>query len=107
MRFIDVSDLDSDPGELCPPLSESSEIIQLYLCSVVAFQHRYYIPLALGLGLIFPALIATLWDDAWGGFVWGGIIARLLSQFARSVRHDLDSNEFPSLALHVYCELVS
>jgi len=86
MRLIDVSDLNNDPGELCPPLSESSKIISITseMCSVVAFQHRYYIPLALGLGLILPALIAMLWDDAWGGFVWGGIIARLLSEFARS-----------------------
>lgn len=48
---------------------------------VVRIQHQYYIPLTLGLGLFLPALIAASWNDLSGGFIWGGIVARLLSEF--------------------------
>ncbi|KAG8889623.1 hypothetical protein FRB98_003426 [Tulasnella sp. 332] len=36
------------------------------------------VPMALSLGLILPALIASLWNDALGGFIWGGIVTRLI-----------------------------
>ncbi|KAF8322246.1 hypothetical protein DL93DRAFT_2050887 [Clavulina sp. PMI_390] len=58
MHLIDRSDLDNDP--------------------VVRFQHKHYIPLTLGLGLILPIIIAASWGDAFGGFIWGGVVARLL-----------------------------
>ncbi|ORY88843.1 fatty acid desaturase-domain-containing protein [Leucosporidium creatinivorum] len=58
MALVDRKDLEADP--------------------VVRLQHRYYIPLTLGLGLGAPTLIGGLWDDSLGGFIWGGIIARLL-----------------------------
>ena len=58
MKLIEKSDLDSDP--------------------VVRFQHRHYVSIALIAGLVLPAAIGSLWGDALGGFVWGGIVARLL-----------------------------
>ncbi len=46
---------------------------------VVVFQHKYYIWIALFSGLILPTLIAWIgWGDAMGGYVWGGLVARLL-----------------------------
>ncbi|KZT62668.1 hypothetical protein CALCODRAFT_489670 [Calocera cornea HHB12733] len=45
---------------------------------VVRFQHRYYIPIALFFGLACPTIIATAWGDALGGYIWGGVIARLV-----------------------------
>ena len=56
MHLIDRKDLDLDP--------------------VVRFQHKYYLPLTLGLGLVLPTLLASLWDDALGGFIWGGVATR-------------------------------
>lgn len=47
---------------------------------VVRFQHRYYVPLTISLGLILPTIIAAFWKDMVGGFIWGGIVARLLSE---------------------------
>lgn len=58
MAQIDRRDLDADP--------------------VVRFQHKYYIPLTLGLGLVLPTLVAASWGDALGGYIWGGVVARLL-----------------------------
>ncbi|GBE86650.1 Acyl-CoA desaturase [Sparassis crispa] len=44
---------------------------------IVNFQHRYYVPLAVSLGLILPPVLGTLWGDPYGAFVWGGLVARL------------------------------
>lgn len=45
------------------------------------FQHKYYLPLTLGLGLVLPTLIGWSYGDALGGFVWGGVAARLMVGF--------------------------
>ncbi|KAM0754269.1 hypothetical protein T439DRAFT_323138 [Meredithblackwellia eburnea MCA 4105] len=58
LAMIDKSDLDADP--------------------VVRFQHKHYLPLTLGLGLVLPTLIGWSYGDAKGGFLWGGVMARLL-----------------------------
>ncbi|KAJ7040291.1 hypothetical protein C8F04DRAFT_1083068 [Mycena alexandri] len=57
MELVDREDLDSDP--------------------VVRFQHKHYVPLALFFGFVLPTLLGTLWNDASGAFVWGGLVARL------------------------------
>ncbi|KAG8960620.1 hypothetical protein FRC03_006328 [Tulasnella sp. 419] len=58
LALVDKEDLESDP--------------------VVRFQHKYYVPIALTCGLVAPTLIASLWGDALGGYLWGGVVARLL-----------------------------
>lgn len=59
MRLIDAQDLLQDP--------------------IVEFQHRYFLPLAIGNGIILPAVIAHFgWNDFWGGFLYGGYVARVL-----------------------------
>ncbi|KAJ7070728.1 hypothetical protein C8F01DRAFT_1313861 [Mycena amicta] len=58
MELVDREDLDSDP--------------------VVRFQHKHYVPLALFFGFVLPTLLGTLWGDASGAYVWGGLVARLL-----------------------------
>ncbi|KAF8910097.1 hypothetical protein CPB84DRAFT_1958587 [Gymnopilus junonius] len=57
MELVERDDLESDP--------------------VVHIQHKYYVPLALFFGFIFPTLLASLWGDALGGYIWGGLVARL------------------------------
>ena len=43
------------------------------------FQHKYFVPIAVFSGLVLPTLVAKYgWDDAMGGYVWGGLVARLL-----------------------------
>lgn len=47
--------------------------------AVVRFQHKYFVPIAVFSGLVLPTLIAKYgWNDAMGGYVWGGLVARLL-----------------------------
>ncbi|KAG7095003.1 hypothetical protein E1B28_005797 [Marasmius oreades] len=57
MKLVDREDLERDP--------------------VVRFQHSHYIPLALFLGFVLPAIIGSTWGDAKGAFVWAGLVARL------------------------------
>ncbi|KIM47500.1 hypothetical protein M413DRAFT_22154 [Hebeloma cylindrosporum] len=57
MDLIDRHDLQSDP--------------------VVRIQHKYYVPLALFFGFVCPTLLGSLWGDALGGFLWGGLVAKL------------------------------
>lgn len=48
---------------------------------VVAWQHKYYAAIAIGAGLIFPALIAGLfWNDWKGGFVYAGLLRMFFFQ---------------------------
>jgi len=58
---------------------------------VVRWQHKYYISIALFFGLILPALLGRLWGDTLGGFIWGGIVARLFiwhcTFFVNSLAH--------------------
>ncbi|CCO32978.1 stearoyl-CoA desaturase (delta-9 desaturase) [Rhizoctonia solani AG-1 IB] len=45
---------------------------------IVQLQHQFYIPIAAFFGLVLPALIAKCWGDALGGYLYGGVIARIL-----------------------------
>ncbi|KZT73326.1 hypothetical protein DAEQUDRAFT_662387 [Daedalea quercina L-15889] len=71
LQLIDQTDLDNDP--------------------VVRMQHKHYLLLALGLGLILPPCIGALWGDATGAFVWAGLVVRLLiwhcTFFVNSLAH--------------------
>lgn len=59
LRVIDKGDLDRD--------------------AVVRIQHQYFISLAIFSGFLLPTLAGYLWlKDALKGFLWGGIIARIL-----------------------------
>jgi len=58
MASIDADDLTTDP--------------------VVRFQHKFFVPLAIIMGIAVPVAIASVWDDAIGGFVWGALVARII-----------------------------
>ncbi|KAI9325846.1 hypothetical protein DFJ73DRAFT_783908 [Zopfochytrium polystomum] len=59
IKWIDAKDLSDDP--------------------IVVFQHKHYAALALFFGLILPTLIAYTWDDALGGYLYAGIVARVFT----------------------------
>jgi len=81
MKLIDASDLNAD--------------------SIVRYQHRNYVPLALGFGFVVPTLIGALWGDALGGFLYGGFMSRIIiwhstfciNSFAHWAGDQLYSNE--------------
>ncbi|KAF9032867.1 hypothetical protein BDZ89DRAFT_1063222, partial [Hymenopellis radicata] len=51
-----------------------ADVSDLSKSAVVKWQHRYYLPLILFMGLGFPTLVAWLgWGDARGGFVFAGV----------------------------------
>ncbi|KAM0788281.1 hypothetical protein ACM66B_001427 [Microbotryomycetes sp. NB124-2] len=78
MKLIDRKDLEADP--------------------VVRFQHRYYVPLTVGLGLVIPTLIGWTYGDAMGGYIYGGVVARLLiwhfTFFINSLAHYLGDQAY-------------
>jgi stearoyl-CoA desaturase (delta-9 desaturase) len=58
-----------------PKRSRRVDISDLMNDSVVTWQERYYIPLALTMGWFFPMVVAgLLWNDWIGGFIYGGIL---------------------------------
>lgn len=38
------------------------------------------VPLALFTGLVLPTLIAATWGDAMGGYIWAGLVSRVLGK---------------------------
>jgi len=55
-----------------------ADVSDLQKNPVVQWQHRYYVPLIVGMGFLFPTMVAGLgWSDWRGGFFYAGA-ARLL-----------------------------
>jgi len=66
---------------------------------IVVWQHKNYVFVALGMGLIFPAVVsAFLWGDFWGGLVYAGILRVFFVQQAtfcvNSLAHWLGDQPF-------------
>ena len=40
----------------------------------IRLQHRYYVVIAVGVGLVLPMVIAAQWGDPWGGLLVGGFL---------------------------------
>ena len=98
MSLIDHDDLDNDPGvyrvSVCvkqwpsppPQLSDSStniivrEHLMLTCCHCSLLRH--IVLLALVTGFVVPAMLGSLWGDAMGSFIWGGLLARVMSKWA-------------------------
>lgn len=45
---------------------------------LVMWQHKYYLPIGLMVGLVLPTLISWFFDRPLAGFIWGGIIRQVL-----------------------------
>jgi len=59
-----------------------SNVDELAKDPIVQFQHKYYVPLALFMGFIFPTLIAAIWGDALGGLVLAGFLRVVINHHA-------------------------
>ena len=72
-----------------------ADVSDLSKNEVVKWQHRWYLPLIIGMGFIFPTLVAGLgWGDYAGGFFFAGA-ARLA--FVHHVSADPAPNVFAFL----------
>ncbi len=58
---------------------------------IVAFQHRHYLGLALGMNFVVPALIGMAFGDAWGFLLLGGLLRLVVNHhltfFINSLAH--------------------
>jgi len=52
--WADISDLQADP--------------------MIKFQHKYYIPICMTVGIVLPTLLCALWGDIWGGYFYACMI---------------------------------
>ncbi|KAJ3243731.1 hypothetical protein HDU78_011869 [Chytriomyces hyalinus] len=78
MSMVDARDLDSD--------------------SVVVFQHKYFVPVALSLCFVAPFMLGSMWDDGYAAFLYAGIVARIviwhLTFCINSFAHWIGDQEF-------------
>jgi stearoyl-CoA desaturase (delta-9 desaturase) len=51
----------------------------LWRDKLVVWQHKFFLPIAIGMSFFFPMLIASLWGDAWGGFFIAGFLRLVLN----------------------------
>jgi stearoyl-CoA desaturase (delta-9 desaturase) len=80
------------------PSTELKRVRDLKQDPLVIWQHRYYVPLAIGVGALVPMGIAALWGDALGGLLLAGF-ARLVWQYhatfaTNSLAHSLGSRPY-------------
>ena len=65
---------------------------------IIAFQHKYYGPLAILLGFGTPALIGWFLGDAFGGFIYGGLLRTVFNHhttfFVNSLAHTLGQKTY-------------
>jgi stearoyl-CoA desaturase (Delta-9 desaturase) len=54
--------------------ADVSRLTDLWSVRSVRLQHRAYAPVAVGAGLVLPALIAWSWGDPWGGLLVAGFL---------------------------------
>jgi stearoyl-CoA desaturase (delta-9 desaturase) len=57
-----------------------SNVNDLMADPIVAFQHKYNIPLSIAMCFLLPMGIASLWGDAWGGLFIAGALRLTLNQ---------------------------
>jgi stearoyl-CoA desaturase (delta-9 desaturase) len=58
--------------------ADVSNLSDLYAVRSIRLQHRFYPLLAIGLGLVLPMSIASLWGDPWGGLLVAGLLRAAL-----------------------------
>jgi stearoyl-CoA desaturase (delta-9 desaturase) len=78
LKWIDKTDLEDD--------------------QVVTWQHKHFLKLAIGLGLVLPTFLGTLWNDSLGGFLYGGFVSRIIlwhtTWFINSFAHSWGEQEY-------------
>jgi len=79
--FADITDLNKDP--------------------MIRWQHKYYPQIAISVGIIFPALVASLWGDFWGGYFYAGlwriVFVHHATFFVNSLAHSFGDKTFSDL----------
>ncbi|MDW7975902.1 MAG: fatty acid desaturase [Leptospiraceae bacterium] len=64
-----------EPGK---PEIDFKKVGDLWKDPFIRFQHKYFIPMAIFMGFLFPGLIALLWNDFWGGVLIAGLVRSVI-----------------------------
>ena len=67
---------------LDPSKRDYSNVEELAQDPIIAFQHKYFVPLALLMGFGLPALIAACWGDSLGGLFLAGFLRIVINHHA-------------------------
>lgn len=59
-----------------------SNVAELLEDRIVAWQNRFFVPLAIFMGFVLPMGIASLWGDALGGLIFGGALRLVFNHHA-------------------------
>ena len=54
--------------------ADVTRLTDLAAVSSIRLQHRFYVFIAIGVGLLLPTVIAAQWGDPWGGLLVGGFL---------------------------------
>ena len=54
--------------------ADVTRLTDLSAVTSIRLQHRFYVVIAVGVGLVLPTVIAAQWGDPWGGLLVGGFL---------------------------------
>jgi stearoyl-CoA desaturase (Delta-9 desaturase) len=54
--------------------ADVSRLTDLWAVRSIRLQHRWYAPIAIGVGLVLPTAVAWTWGDPWGGLLVAGFL---------------------------------
>ncbi|HVV67844.1 MAG TPA: fatty acid desaturase [Gammaproteobacteria bacterium] len=57
-----------------------SNVEDLAADRLVMLQHRFFVPIAIFMGFVFPMALGALWGDAWGGLIIAGALRIVFNQ---------------------------
>lgn len=63
-----------------PANKDYSNVKDLAADPLVSWQHKFSVPIATTIGFLLPMAIASLWGDAWGGFILAGALRITFNQ---------------------------
>ena len=64
-------------GWLCRRREASADVSRLsdlWAVRSIRLQHRFYVVIAVGIGLVLPTIVAAQWGDPWGGLLVAGFL---------------------------------
>jgi stearoyl-CoA desaturase (delta-9 desaturase) len=68
---------------------------------MVTWQHKYYAPIAISVGIVFPTLLAAAWGDFWGGYFYAAMLRMVIVHhatfFVNSLAHTLGEKSVSDL----------
>jgi stearoyl-CoA desaturase (delta-9 desaturase) len=61
-----------------------ADISDLTKNEIVRWQHKYYLIIAVIMGIVLPTIVAGLWGDLKGGYVYAGLLRLCFVHHVRS-----------------------